>query len=136
MRIVVFNRNTLRVPRQSHFLRLASSPHRKLSYGIELTAQIFRSVHDLSGLPYGVTIPLTAVALRTIVTLPLSIYSQRKLNKRIELRPLFYQWGEIIGLQVMSQQRSQGVDVHREKNGKREILFRVQKLVSLMASFC
>ena len=94
---------------------------------IEVTAQLFRSIHDLSGLPYGLTIPLTAFALRAVVTLPLSIYSQKKLNRRIELRPLYYHWGELIGSQVLELERApKGAT---DKATLRNIATRVQRIV-------
>lgn len=92
-------------------------------------AQLFSSVHDLSGLTYGVTIPLTAIVLRTIVTLPLSIYSQKKLNTRIELRPLFFQWGNVITSQALEFQRSENKDPRSEKDNLNKVMPNVQKLV-------
>jgi hypothetical protein len=64
---------------------------------IAITAQLIRSIHDVTDLPYGLSIPLTAVVLRSIVTLPLAIYSQKKLARRIELRPLIFQWTYLLG---------------------------------------
>jgi len=78
---------------------------------IELAAQLIRSIHDLSGLTYGITIPLTAIALRTVVTLPLSIYSQRKLIRRAEIRPLHFFWGELIGITAMNEVKRRSRDV-------------------------
>lgn len=96
---------------------------------IGIMAQLFSSVHDLSGLTYGVTIPLTAIVLRTIVTLPLSIYSQKKLNTRIELRPLFFQWGNVITSQALEFQRSENKDPRSEKDNLNKVMPNVQKLV-------
>lgn len=101
---------------------------------IEITADVIRSIHDVSGLPYGFTIPLTAIALRTIVTLPLAIYSQKKLNRRIELRPLFYHWGELIGMQMVARQKAQNIDLRKDQSTLAETTWRVQKLVSIKLS--
>jgi hypothetical protein len=111
----------------------ASSAQRKSVFDvpIEVTAQLFRSIHDLSGLTYGVTIPLTALALRTIVTLPLSIYSQKKLIRRIELRPLYYHWGEIIGFQAVAQQKSRNINLRADKTAYMATMSKAQKLVIL-----
>jgi hypothetical protein len=98
---------------------------------IEATAQLFHSIHDVTGLTYGISIPLTAILLRTVVTLPLVIYSQKKLNKRIELRPLFYHWGEIIGMQSAAAYRKQHqVDLHHDKEALAKTVSKVRATVS------
>jgi hypothetical protein len=85
-------------------------------------------------LTYGFSIPLTAVALRTLVTLPLAIYSQKKLNRRIELRPLFYHWGEIVGSQAVARQKALNVDLRNDKNALAKTMSTVQKTVRPMFS--
>ena len=96
---------------------------------IEITAQLIHSIHDLSGLTYGVAIPLTAIAFRTIVTLPLSIYSQKKLNRRIELHPLFHQWGDIIGTQAISRAKANNVDLRGNQEAYEKMMTTVRKMV-------
>ena len=108
----------------------ASAPGRfALGAPIELTADLIRSIHDLSGLTYGFSIPLTAIALRILVTLPLAIYSQKKLNRRIELRPLFYHWGEVVGTQAVARQKSLNVDLRNDKGALAKTMSSVQKAV-------
>jgi hypothetical protein len=97
---------------------------------IELTAELFRSVHDVSGLSYGLTIPLTALALRTAITLPLAIYSQKKLNRRLEFRPLFFHWGEIIGMQTAKLALSGNADLRNDKDAMKEVLMKMQMTVT------
>jgi hypothetical protein len=74
----------------------ASTPAHLFSAGggVQTAASIIQSIHDFSSLPYGFTIPLTAVVLRTVVTLPLAIYSHNKMNRRIELRPIHFFYTE------------------------------------------
>lgn len=96
---------------------------------VELTADLFRSIHDLSGLTYAFSIPLTAIALRTAVTLPLAIYSQKKLNRRLELRPLFFHWGDIVGMQTVARQKALNVDLRKDKNALARTMSTVQKIV-------
>jgi len=75
-----------------------SSPRKFEILGpIAITAQLIRSIRDVTDLPYGLSIPLSAVILRSIVTLPLAIYSQKKLARRIELRPLIFEWTYLLG---------------------------------------
>ena len=120
-----------RLSQLKHNRGFASSIPRR--YGltpIEITADLIRSIHDLSGLPYGATIPLTAIALRSIITLPLSIYSQKKLNRRIELRPLFFEWGNLIGMQAVAREKSRKVNIRRDKEALAKMMSTVQKMVS------
>jgi hypothetical protein len=109
----------------------SSAPSRWSFNGpIEATAQLFHSIHDVTGLTYGISIPLTAILLRTVVTLPLVIYSQKKLNKRIELRPLFYHWGEIIGMQsATAYQKQHKVDLRKDKEALAKTVSKVQATV-------
>jgi membrane protein insertase Oxa1/YidC/SpoIIIJ len=107
----LFRRVILNVPAKINNRKFSSSVVSRFDFvgPIELTAQLFRSLHDVTGLTYGVSIPLTAIALRTLVTLPLAVYSQKKLNRRIELLPLFYHWAEVIGAQTAARYRSQNL---------------------------
>ena|ERR1700737_1486803 len=119
----------LNASRQANVRGFASSTASRFG-PIEITAELFRSVHDLSGLSYGLAIPLTAFALRTVITLPLTIYSQKKLNRRIELRPLFFYWGDIIGVQTVKLQKSRNVDLRNNKSALEETSLKVQSTVS------
>jgi membrane protein insertase Oxa1/YidC/SpoIIIJ len=130
----LFRSRILQGSRQANFRAFSTSPTNRFGGPIEITAELFRSVHDLTGLSYGLTIPLTALVLRTAITLPLAIYSQKKLNRRIELRPLFYHWGEIIGMQTAKQQKSRNVDLRNDKEALREVSLKVQSTVFLQFS--
>lgn len=46
------------------------------------------TVHDVSGLPWVVLVPLGTFALRTMTTLPLSIWQRKRIVKQQELRKL------------------------------------------------
>ena len=128
MRTLLLSFNTTcRVTRTSHARGFSSSLPRRGP--IEITAQLIHSIHDLSGLTYGVAIPLTALAFRTIVTLPLSIYSQKKLNRRIELHPLFHQWGDMIGTQAVARAKANKVDLRGNREAHANMMTTVQKMV-------
>jgi inner membrane protein COX18 len=131
MRTTILLRNTVHVSRLRHARGFASSSPRGFGFEvpIEVTAELLRSIHNLSGLSYGVTIPLTAIALRSIITLPLSIYSQKKLNRRIELRPLFFHWGNLIGVQAVAQQKARNVDLRGNLEAYTKMMSTVQKMV-------
>jgi len=97
---------------------------------LEVTEHVIRSIHDLSGMSYGVTIPLTAIVLRSTITLPISLNSQLKLNRRIALRPLFFQWGNLIGMQAMTLQKAR--TNHRgNQDGLPQFKSTIEKMVSV-----
>lgn len=51
-------------------------------------AETFVTMHETCGLPWFVLIPVTTIALRTVVTLPLSIWQRKRIVKQQELRKL------------------------------------------------
>lgn len=51
-------------------------------------AETFVTMHETCGLPWIVLIPFTTIALRTVVTLPLSIWQRKRIVKQQELRKL------------------------------------------------
>src|SRR5271170_2980104 len=130
MRTLLLQSNIFKVSRTIQARQFSSSPQQRFGFDpIEITAMLFRSFHDVSGLTYGITIPLTTIALRTIVTLPLSIYSQKKLQRRLELRPLFTKWAELKGMQVVSEQKALNMDLRGNKAAQSEARRRVHKMV-------
>ena len=125
--------NVLRVTRAVHARQFSSSPSQRLGFDpIELAALVFRSVHDVSGLTYAFSIPLTTLVLRTVLTLPLSIYSQKKLQRRLQLRPLFSKWGDVKSMQVIAEQKAQKINLKGNKQAMSEALLRMRKMVHLV----
>lgn len=125
--LLPFN-TTFRIARTGYVRGFASSLPRRGP--IEITAQLIHSIHDVTGLTYGAAIPLTAIAFRSIVTLPLSIYSQKKLNRRIELHPLFHQWGDMIGTQAVARAKANNVDLRRNQEAHANMMTTVQRMVT------
>ena len=119
--------------RTPHVRGFASSPPARLglSTPFEVTSDIFHSIHDITGLTYGITIPLAAVLLRTAVTLPASIYGYLILNRRLELRPLVLKWGSAIGrlTVVKFKQKNPNVDLKTDEEAVREVSKMVHKTV-------
>jgi hypothetical protein len=104
--------NCLRHP--SRCRGFASAPTRLFfaDYPILIAANIIHSIHDFSGLPYSMSIPLTAIVLRTAVTLPLAIYSQYKMNRRIELRPIQFFYAEWLSSSLKDTQQKKHLGAH------------------------
>jgi len=112
---------------------LAVSAPARLGFStpFEVTSDILHSIHDVTGLTYGITIPLAAVVLRTVVTLPAGIYSYSILNRRLELRPLILKWGSVIGrLTVVEfKQKNPNVDLKANEEAARTLSKMVHKTV-------
>jgi inner membrane protein COX18 len=53
---------------------------------------LFEGLHSATGLPWAYTIPLAALTVRTILVLPLSIYTRRIIRKQAELAPVIQAW--------------------------------------------
>lgn len=51
-------------------------------------ADLLVNVHDSSGLPWLILVPLATITLRTFITLPLSIWQRKRIVKQQELRKL------------------------------------------------
>ena len=133
MRTPLLRPNVFGISRAMRARQFSSSPQQRLGLNpIELTALLFQSVHDLSGVTYGLSIPLTTLVLRTAVTLPLSIYSQKKLRKRLELRPLFTKWGDVKSMQVIAEQNAQQIDLKGNKQAMSGAISRIRKMVQFV----
>ena len=82
---------------------------------------LLTSVHDITGLPWWASIAVTTVGLRTVWTLPLSIYGRQLQNRRELLKPeldhikrqaagdvqhimKYHRWNERLGGQALSAQ--------------------------------
>jgi hypothetical protein len=120
----------LRAPRIRGFSASAAA-NLGLSTPFEVTSHVLHCIHDVTGLTYGITIPLAAILLRAVVTLPMSIYGQRALNKRLELRPLLYRWGSVITrLSILEfKHKNPQVDLKANKEAGGDVSKKVQKAV-------
>lgn len=67
---------------------------------IGFAQDVLETVHSVSGLPWWASIPLTTVAIRSCVTLPLQIYSYYILARVENLRPEILQLSKRLKLEV------------------------------------
>ncbi|KAF7931170.1 uncharacterized protein EAE97_009379 [Botrytis byssoidea] len=56
------------------------------------THGVLEGLHSFTGLPWAFTLPLTALAIRTVLIFPLGINSRRAAQKQIDLMPLMNAW--------------------------------------------
>ncbi|KAG0645949.1 Cytochrome c oxidase assembly [Hyphodiscus hymeniophilus] len=64
---------------------------------------VFEGLHSITGLPWAYTIPLAALAIRTSIVLPVSIYSRRNLQKQVALAPLMAAWQHPLRKETMKE---------------------------------
>jgi len=67
-----------------------------------LTASL-QAVHTTSGIPWWALIPLTTIAFRSCITLPLAILQRKRTQKQNELRPIISAMGPILRLKLAAK---------------------------------
>ena len=78
-----------------------TNPSTKRSFSLfQSVADTFLTVHEASHIPWIVLVPLTTMTLRTLVTLPFSIWQRRRILKQQELRKLVQPITPIIKLRL------------------------------------
>lgn len=64
-------------------------------------------MHTVTGLPWIVALPLTALFVRGVIVAPLLIYTRRMTQRRLALHPLLAAWAHQTRRQVLEQSRDQ-----------------------------
>lgn len=59
---------------------------------LDISAGFIHGVHDVTGLPWAASIPLTALLVRTAVGFPLQIYTRSTARREREIMPLLNSW--------------------------------------------
>ncbi|KAI9793544.1 MAG: hypothetical protein M1816_007977 [Peltula sp. TS41687] len=81
-----------------------STPNRPfIEPAIVATHHLLELVHTNTGLPWIASLPIGALIIRTVFTTPLSIYSQRILQRQAALSPLIQAWQHQIRRQVIAE---------------------------------
>jgi inner membrane protein COX18 len=75
----------------------------------------FEGIHSATGLPWAYAIPLAALAIRTAVVLPLSIYVRRVNQKQVALYPLVQSWQYQLRKETMAEVGHLGPTVAHRK---------------------
>ncbi|KAF7128301.1 hypothetical protein CNMCM5793_002843 [Aspergillus hiratsukae] len=73
-----------------HFHPTRPSPF--INEVLEVSSGFIHAVHSISGLPWAMSIPLTALIVRTTVAMPLQIYTKIQARKAQNLAPLLQSW--------------------------------------------
>jgi inner membrane protein COX18 len=77
-------------PSYRHFH--ASPQPQFIETSVSAAHSIFEGLHSITGLPWAYTIPLAAIAIRTSIVLPITVYSRRNAQKQASLTPLISAW--------------------------------------------
>ena len=86
----------------------ATTRYRSYDTYIEQISSAISGLHSVTGLPWILTLPLTALTVRLAWSAPLSAYSKRAANKQFALRPLVGAWGHAIKRKVMTESSALG----------------------------
>lgn len=94
------------------------------------THGVLEGLHSFTGLPWAYTMPLAALAIRSILILPISINARRATQKQLDLMPLMNAWQHQYRKQSMREVGHLGPDVANRfvvdklKNKKKELYSR------------
>ena len=76
---------------------------------------VITGLHSLTGLPWVVTLPLTAFLVRAVVISPLSIYSHRITRRQLALQPLLQAWRFPLQRKVFKETAALGPSAAQKK---------------------
>ncbi|KAJ5625923.1 hypothetical protein N7510_002232 [Penicillium lagena] len=85
-----------------------TKPTRVLNEVLDASTWFIHGVHTVSHLPWVLSIPLTAVIIRTAVALPLQVYMRIHARKERDLLPLKYAWSKVYKTKIMAEQLQPG----------------------------
>ena len=103
MSINIITKSTVRVLNKNNpFLtKNRSSPFSTITY----VSETFMDLHEACNLPWVVLIPLSTIALRTAITLPLSILQRKRSVKQNELRNVVSSITPVVKLRLAQTQK-------------------------------
>ena len=75
---------------------------------ISQTHTIITSLHSLTGLPWILSLPLTALCVRGVLILPIALYANNTRQRMLSLSPIISAWSHIIRARVFKENVSLG----------------------------
>ncbi|KAF9892583.1 hypothetical protein FE257_000985 [Aspergillus nanangensis] len=70
---------------------------------LDVSSSFIHGVHSASGLSWALSIPLTAVIVRSVVALPLQMFSRLQARKERDLQPLLNSWSKVYSQNLLRQ---------------------------------
>lgn len=86
-------------------------PARLIDESIVLAHGLLQGVHATTGLPWVVSIPLTAIIVRSVVALPLQILARSHTRKQAQLNSVVIAWGHYHKDRVMATAKEQNLNL-------------------------
>ncbi|GLI72240.1 hypothetical protein PoHVEF18_000410 [Penicillium ochrochloron] len=98
-----------------------------INEALDASAGLVHGVHNITGLPWVASIPLTALIVRTLVGLPLQMYTKANARRERDIMPLKHawaNWAESKRRQLGGGPRSKGpnMEITREYDEKIKLL--------------
>ncbi|MCJ1433592.1 hypothetical protein MMC27_002955 [Xylographa pallens] len=81
---------------------------------------VFTSIHSFTGLPWVLSLPLTAFLVRLCLITPLNIYSHQTVRRQVTLQPLLSAWARPVALRIAQEHGTRG-GAYQEKKLKKEL---------------
>ncbi|KAJ5364371.1 uncharacterized protein N7496_010084 [Penicillium cataractarum] len=105
-----------------------TKPAPLINEALDASAGLIHGVHDITGLPWVASIPLTALIVRTLVGLPAQIYSKVNARREQDIGPLKLAWANWAnsakkGLKGGPDSREAVNEINREYDQKIKILY-------------
>ncbi|KAJ9306088.1 hypothetical protein DTO217A2_4388 [Paecilomyces variotii] len=79
-----------------------------INEALDISSSFLHGIHDVTGLPWAASIPLTAFIVRMTVALPLQIYTRIHARRNRDLSPLLLSWRKVYQDQIMEKARQEG----------------------------
>ncbi|KAG9237296.1 60Kd inner membrane protein-domain-containing protein [Amylocarpus encephaloides] len=92
----------VQLPSSCHAFHASPKPQ-FLDTIIAPTHALFEGIHSFTGLPWVYSIPLAALAIRSVIMLPVSIHTRRNLQKQAELAPVLHAWNSLLRQAAMKE---------------------------------
>ncbi|EFE32935.1 mitochondrial export translocase Oxa2, putative [Trichophyton benhamiae CBS 112371] len=86
----------------------ASNPNQIIDTSVLVAHDVIQGFHSISGLPWVLSIPITAITVRCCVALPLQVWSILKAQQLQKLNPLLLTWSRVCQKKAMDEAIMEG----------------------------
>lgn len=93
---------------------------------LEVSSSFIHGVHSVSGLSWALSIPLTALIVRTTVAMPLQMFSRAQARKERDLLPLLNSWSKYYS-QDLLRKKAQSPDSILPPDIRRDLAKNIKK---------
>jgi inner membrane protein COX18 len=72
------------------------------------TFTIIDTIHSTTGLSWAITLPLTALLVRTVIVFPIALWGQSHINKLLQINPVIRAWRPVFQHRIMAKHSHRG----------------------------